>query len=191
MPTNWFMFTWGGIVLLTLWVFYKLIKSRRTTRITYQRQNFLLSQEEKQLYAALYQAVGEDYVIFAKIRVDDLVSPRSSPKGDQAWEELEALEETHFNFVLSSKTDLSIACAIQLIQHKTHDQKTNPTGGALLKVICQSAGLPLVRLEAGPFYDTVDIREAIAEAVKKEPLFIMEPDGRREPRITDLDRMKS
>ncbi len=178
------MLAWGVILLLTGWVFYKLIQSRRTQRITYQRQDFLLTPEERQCHAAILQAAAEDYIVFAKIRVDDLIMPRSHAKTEWAWSELQNLEDTHFPFVLCHKNDLSVACAIQLIQHRTH-RKSPEAQEPSLKTLCQAAGLPLVRLEAGPFYDTLDIRQAIQEAVKKEPLFFSPSDGRREPKISD------
>jgi hypothetical protein len=44
-------------------------------------------------------------------------------------------------------------------------------------------------MEASPFYDRQDIRQAIAEAVRKEPLFISETQGRKEPTIAELEKL--
>jgi hypothetical protein len=184
---NWFMVAWTLVALLTVGVFLKLIRTGKSSRNSYQRQDFLLSPEERQLFKILQQAIGEDYVVFGNIRVDDVITPLSSG-GDPVWDARETSNDSHFPFVLCNKGDLSIACGIQLIRHKlgaspSRDRTSNP-----LKAICVAAGLPLVRLEAGPFYDLDDIRMAIAEAVRKEPLFMAEADGRREPSISELDK---
>jgi hypothetical protein len=44
-----------------------------------------------------------------------------------------------------------------------------------------------VRIEAGPFYDAAEIKQTIASAVRKEPLYLVESDGRREPRISSIE----
>ncbi|MFN5744550.1 MAG: DUF2726 domain-containing protein [Methylococcaceae bacterium] len=185
---NWFMLAWTLVALLTVGVFLKLIRTGRSSRNSYQRQDFLLSPEARHLFKALQQASGEDYIVFGNIRVDDVITPRFSGGGDPIWDALETTNDSHFPFVLCNKSDLSIACGIQLKRHKpgaspSHDRTSNP-----LKAICVAAGLPLVRLEAGPFYDLDDIRMAIAEAVRKEPLFMTEADVRREPSISELGK---
>ena len=92
-------------------------------------------------------------------------------------------------FVLVRKSDLGIACAIQLVQHKILRSRDKATTESPLRTICQAAGLPLIRMEAGPFYDHEDIRQAVAESVRREPLFITESDGRREPTLDRLERL--
>ena len=184
---NWTAIGWGAAFLLAVLILRKLMKSGKSARISYQKRDFLLSPEERQFYAALHQSVGEDYAIFVKIYIEDVISPHATSGADAAWD---ALEEEYFPFVLCNKSDLAIACAIQLIQHRIPGRKPGNMPDNPLKTVCQAAGLPLARLEAGPFYDHADIRQAIAEAVRKEPLFITESDGRKEPSISSLEKLE-
>lgn len=187
---NWSPIAWAAGLLLLGFVIWKLVHARQPSRASYTRQDFLLSPEERQFFHALRLAVGEDYVIFGRIRIIDIIAPRSIAAVDSAWDALEALGEEHFPFVLCRQSDLSIACAIQLIQHKWPGRKARDAAEHPLKTICTAAGLPLLRLEAGPFYDRNDIRQAIAEAVRKEPLFISETAGRKEPTIAELEKLE-
>lgn len=187
---NWAPWVLGAAVGVALFAIVRLIHSRKAARACYIRQDFLLSPEERQFFHALRKAVGEDYTIFGKVRIIDVITPRSAANTDAAWDALVATGEAHFPFVLCKPADLSIACAIQLIQHQAPGRRTRDGGTPALKAICTAAGLPLVRLEAGPFYDHHDIRQAVAEAVRKEPLFISELDGRKEPTIAELEKLE-
>lgn len=186
---NWTSLTLAAAILLTFLVLQRIIRSRRFTRASYTRQDFLLSPEERQLFTALKQAVGEDYAIFGKIHVADIIAPRSASGTDTAWNSLDDVGAACFPFVLCKQTDLSIACAVQLVQHKIPGRKAKSPADHPLKAICAAAGLPLLRMEASPFYDRNDIRQAIAEAVRREPLFISQTDGRKEPTIAGLEKL--
>lgn len=187
---SWAPWVLGAVVAVVILVIGRLIRSRKSARASYIRQDFLLSAEERQFFHALRKAAGEEYTIFGKIRIDDIITPRSAASADAAWNALQASGEAYFPFVLCKPSDLSIACAIQLIQHQLHGRQMTKNNSNNLKTICVAAGLPLVRLEAGPFYDHHDIRQAVAEAVRKEPLFISEADGRKEPTIAEMEKLE-
>ncbi len=187
---SWIPFAWAAAVLVVIFVLHRVIRSRKAPRVSYTRQDFLLSPEERQFFHSLRKAIGDDYVIFGKIRITDIITPRSVSSTGAAWDALEALGEEHFPFVLCKQSDLSIACALQLIQHKLPGQKVHVPATHPLRTICAAAGLPLVRLEAGPFYDHHDIRLAVLEAVRKDPLFISETGGRKEPTIAELEKLE-
>lgn len=176
-------------LLLLVITLYRRIHASRNGRMTYSRKEFLLSPEERLFHAALREAVGENYEIFPMIHVDDLITPRNPSIVDKTWELLDMNDEAVIPFVLARKNDLGIACAIQLIQHKGPRSRDKISTESPLKTICLAAGLPLIRMEAGPFYDHEDIRQAVAESVRREPLFITESDGRREPTLDRLERL--
>lgn len=47
-----------------------------------------------------------------------------------------------------------------------------------------------MRIEAGPFYDANEIKQTIASSVRKDPLYLAEPDGRKEPRISTIEDLE-
>lgn len=188
-PMYWlYLIVLPALLILAITLFRR-IHAHRTGRITYSRKEFLLSAEERLFYSALRDAVGENFEIFPMIHVDDLITPRNPSIVDKTWDLLDMNDEAVIPFVLARKSDLGIACAIQLIQHKGLRSRDKISNESPLKTICQAAGLPLIRMEAGPFYDNEDIRQAVSESVRREPLFITESDGRREPTIDRLERL--
>lgn len=166
----------------------RMLASRRQ-RISYTRRDFLLSPEERQFFQALDSAIGKDFYIFPKVPVDEVISPRQTPPRYSAWHQLEQSGEDLFPFMLSRKSDLGIACVIQLIGHRGLRNQEKPPKDPALKTICLAAGLPLIRIESGPYYDLVDLREAVAEAIRREPLFFSDADGRREPSLEAMENL--
>ncbi|CAL1239217.1 DUF2726 domain-containing protein [Candidatus Methylocalor cossyra] len=180
----------GGIALVLLAIsLFRWSSGRggRTSRAGCRRREFLFSPEERLFYAALRQALGEDYAIFGKIRVGDLVTP-SAPRGELR-EAFEAVADRPVTFVLCRPSDLSVACAVELKQRPFPGTEAALPGDPL-KRLCWAAGLPLVRFEVGSDYEAAEIRDTIARAVAAEPLPLAEPDGRREPHISCLDNFE-
>ena len=177
------------LLALVLILMFRKLRRARSGRVSFTRKEFILSAEERQFFSVLHEAVGESYLIFPMLHIEDLITSRDSVALDQILDDLESAEEAILPFALARKEDLGIACGVQLIQHRGLRSRESPTPESPLRALCQSAGLPLIRIEAGPFYDLEDIREAVSAAVRREPLFITEADGRREPTIDRLERL--
>lgn len=188
---NWMLL--GGIaVAALLLVLFRTMSGQRgkSLRPGYQKRDFLFTPEERLFLAALRDAVGEDYDIFGKVRIEAVLTPRpGSGRANAREDEFEAIAAQHFPFLLCRKADLAIACAVQLLDHSLAGTSSRESED-LLRPACQAAGLPLVGFEAGPLYDPHEIREAIAAAVRKEPLYVTEAGGRKEPRFSGLDNLK-
>lgn len=190
---NWQMYAAvAAIALLMFMLLLRLFRrSRKTARVNYQRRDFLFSPEERFFYNALRDAVGENYAIFGRVPVDELIAPRTGHTRQALPEAWEALAGRCFQFVLCGLPDLAVACAVELREHTLPGRKATDRGDPL-KTVCEAAGLPLVRFEAGPVYEEVEIREAIGRAVSKEPIFAAETSmgsGRREPRFSGFDNL--
>jgi hypothetical protein len=181
----------GAIAAVIAVLVFRVLSERRgkPARPGFQKKDFLLSPEERLFFTTLKQAVGEDYEIFGRIQAFDVLSPRSGSGRNVPRDEFETIREQHFPFVLCKKGDLSIACAMQLREHSFGGKKSSAPAD-VLKSVCHAAGLPFVIIESGPMYDINEIRESIAAAVCREPLYLTESDGRKEPRISGLENFE-
>ncbi|MGZ8247212.1 DUF2726 domain-containing protein [Methylomagnum sp.] len=187
---NWAVLGGLAATAMLIVLFRMFFRRRKPSRPGYQKRDFLLSPEERLFFATLKQAVGMDYEVFGKIKARDAISVRSNPNKTDAEDGLDAIDDQHFAFVLCDKADLAIACAVQLREHVFGGKKKSAPPVDPLKSICHAAGLPFVVIEAGPMYDVHEIKEAIAAAVLKEPLYVVESGGRREPRISGLENLE-
>ena len=179
----------GVGLLITLFVVFSR-HGDKLARLVYQKRVALFSPDDREFYRILKQVVADEFEIFGKIRVADIVYPKKVvvPRAGHRTV-LSPIAGRHFDFVLCDLANLSVVCAVQL-----HD-KTNPAHQAEvqadgLKSVCDSVGLPLVRFAIKAHYEEDEIRDKLRAAMSKEPLLLVEPDGRKEPRISSLEDLK-
>ena len=180
----------AGVVLLVILVAVFSRHGDKLARLVYQKRVALFSPDDREFYHVLKQVVAGDFEVFGKIRVADIVYPKKVvvPRGGNRTG-LSPVAGRYFDFVLCDLISLNVVCAIQL-----HD-KTNPARQAefqddALSSVCDSVGLPLVRFAIKAQYSVDEIRDKLQAAMSKEPLFLVEPDGRREPHISSIEDLK-
>ena len=179
----------AGVVLLVALFRIFIRHGGKLARLVYQKRGALFSADDRVFFQVLKRAVGGEFEIFGKIRVSDLVQPKKVVARDVSRAGLAAIVGRHFDFVLCDVNTLAVACVIQL-----HD-KTNPAHQPefqddALKPVCDSVGLPLVRFPIKAEYSPQEIREKLNAAMSKEPLYLMETNGRKEPRISGIEDLK-
>jgi len=179
----------SAVLLLALLFRIFVRHGGKLARLVYQKRGALFSPDDRVFYRALKQAVGGEYEIFGKIRVTDLVQPKKVVASDVSRAGLAAIVGQHFDFVLCDVNTLAVTCVIQL-----HD-KTNPAQQPeykddALKPVCDSVGLPLLRFPIKAEYSADEIRDKLQAAMSREPLYLIETDGRKEPRISGIENLK-
>lgn len=180
---NWQIFA-AVAALIALALLFKGLAWRggKLSRHPYQKQTVLFSPDDRAFFRAIKEAVGGEYEIFGKIAVEEIIVPKN---GDDP-RAYAPIEGRVFDFVLLEKKSLAVACVIQLYD------KTLPGGKKvdehdLLSSICESLGLPLLRYHIQAEYGIDSMREKLLKAMAKEPFYLKETDGRKEPRISSLD----
>ncbi|MFD1007009.1 DUF2726 domain-containing protein [Oceanisphaera ostreae] len=137
------------------------VKARSKKSIhPYQRLNTIFTPAERSFFGVLSQAVGDDALIFGKVRVADVLTPKKSTvKG--VWQTaFNKISAKHFDFVLCSKDDLSFLCAIEL-DDRSHNSAKRQVRDAFLEDACESAIFPLIRFSAKSGYKISDVRDAL------------------------------
>ena len=181
--------TWqivGIIAALIAFLFiFKLLAGRggKLSRHPYQKHVALFSADDRAFFLRLKESMGDEYEIFGKIRADDIIIPKQGvyPEGGSP------IAGWHFDFVLCDKQNLAVACAIQLHDKTQADRHAEPDP---LQAICGNLGLPWVRFQVKADYSVGEIRQKLQQAMAKEPFYYMETDGRKEPRISNIEDMK-
>lgn len=160
----------------------------RLSRHPYQKQTALFSPDDRVFFRALQDAVGDRYEIFGKIRVTDVIVPKKGAPRAETRLAFNPIAGRHFDFVLCEKSNMTMACAIQLTD------KTNPARmpdvGNPIKAVCESVALPYVSFQIQAHYPADEMRERLRLAMSREPFYLVETDGRREPHISNLDDMQ-
>jgi hypothetical protein len=124
----------------------------------------LFSPAERSFLGVLDQAVGEDYRVFGKVRVADVVGPRRGMDNSSRQKALNRVSAKHFDFVLCAKTDLAVVCAIEL-DDQSHQERKRQARDAFLVGLCQAVSLPLIQVPARHAYSVQELRTAVLSAL--------------------------
>jgi len=115
------LFVFALVAIIGLSILKQLLNKQPSSQtFQYRLNNSLLTPAERSFYGVLKQAVGTDFDIFSKVRVADVFLPEKRYSNSQWQSAFNKISRKHFDFVLSSKTDTSIKCCIEL-NDKSHN----------------------------------------------------------------------
>jgi ssDNA-binding Zn-finger/Zn-ribbon topoisomerase 1 len=149
-------------------VFSKLRKPEKSSDLfPYKKIGFLFSPAERSFFGVLGQAVGNEYAIFGKVRVADVVSVKSvADKG--GWRRaFNRISAKHFDFVICAKGDLSVVCVVEL-DDQSHQERKRQERDAFLVKLCQAVSLPLIQIPAQRAYTVADIRAKFFQVLEQQ-----------------------
>lgn len=156
---------WGGLVIaasiISLCVY---IWFRRSTKFNYslQRRSKLLSPAEKNFFECLNEALSNDYYIFGKISMLDVVEMSPTAGFFTVRKVKKRLASENFDFVVIKKQDFSIFGVIELENfEKKGGQRQKNSRDSLVSSVCKFAHLRLFYFDVRLDYHGVDIRQLI------------------------------
>jgi ssDNA-binding Zn-finger/Zn-ribbon topoisomerase 1 len=126
----------------------------------YQKSEVLFTPAERSFLGVLRQAVGNNAAIFGKVRVADVVEPKSCLGRSARQKAFNKISAKHFDFLLCDKEDLSVACAIEL-DDGSHNSKRRQERDGFLKGVCEAAGVPLIQIPAKSAYVISEVRSLL------------------------------
>jgi ssDNA-binding Zn-finger/Zn-ribbon topoisomerase 1 len=125
--------------------------------LPYQKSEALFTPAERSFLGVLHQAVGNNAAIFGKVRVADVVEPKTGLTQSARQKAFNKISAKHFDFLLCDKEDLSVACAIEL-DDSSHNSKRRHERDEFLKGVCEAAGVPLIQVPARSAYVISEVR---------------------------------
>jgi hypothetical protein len=150
-----------GVVIVIAFVIVTTTVARRRRRSPYERRR-LLSPAELLFFHVLLQAVGDEYLVFAKVRVADLLRVRSGTSEPQAH--LNRIIAKHVDFVLCDRASVDPVLTIEL-DDSSHAQGDRPQRDKFLDDAFSGAELRLLRVPARRTYDPTALRADISSNV--------------------------
>jgi hypothetical protein len=118
----------------------------------------LLSPAERSFYGVLMQVIKGRYIVFAKVRMCDVLKHRDQRS-------LNKISQKHVDFVLCTPDHISPILAIEL-DDKSHDQPKRRERDSFVDAAFASAGLPLIHLPCKRAYSTDEVAAAVERAIR-------------------------
>lgn len=133
----------------------------REEETPYESRDYLLTRAERSLYGVLDNILDSNYIIFAKVRMSDVLKVR---KGAEKWQShFNRIQSKHVDFLLCDSDRVRPVCAIEL-DDSSHGKKRRRKRDKDVDAFFESAGLPLVRIPAQESYNTKRVYAALSEA---------------------------
>lgn len=146
----------------------------------YTKKGSLFTPSERSFLGVLDQTVGDQYRIFAKTRVADIVGVKST-SDRSAWSKaFNQIKAKHFDFVLCSKDTLEVIAAIEL-NDKSHQKKKRQDRDAFLAGVCQDISLPFFEISAQRSYSPTDLCEKLSA--------VLDPQEETQAKASDGDKV--
>lgn len=141
-------------------------RPRTKGRLPYCRKHFLLTKGERAFYVSLKQAVGQDYLLFAKVRLADLLFvPSAATKRQSLFNRIQA---KHVDFLLCDPHVVRPLLAIEL-DDASHEEEDRRERDEFVDQALKTAGLPILRVPAKCSYDAAALREQIRQSIRYQP----------------------
>lgn len=130
----------------------------------YTAKQYIMTRAETDLFRKLYNSVNEKYFIFPQIHLSTILNHKIN---GQNWRgAFSHINGKSVDYVLCDKNTLGLICAVELDDY-THNNVDRVERDHEVEKILKNAGIPLVRLYDFNNRSDEDIRNIIAEALKK------------------------
>ncbi len=172
---NSFLF-FAAIILAFVAVLALLYKkqSGKGEAFPYESCGVLFSPAERSFLGVLEQAIGPDFQLFGKIRLNDLICVRTGlPKA--SWQAAyNRIDRKHIDFVICRRDDFSVVAAIEF-DDKSHARRDRVERDAFLDKAFAAAGIQLLRFPAQKGYVLEEVKGQLAAAVSPSQDFSTTP----------------
>jgi len=131
--------------------------------LPYRRRDDFLSAAERSFYGVLLSVLAGKAVVFAKVRVADLLYV---PRGAGSLGFQNRISAKHVDFVLCAPDTLQPLAALEL-DDASHARSERGERDDFLNAAFQAAGLPLLRFAAQRQYDPRQLMSALEPVLKQ------------------------
>lgn len=150
-----------GLAALVILAVAFIKRSGAPSETPYRLTGGFLSKAERSFFGVLCQAIGEHGLVFAKVRVADVLAVKPGLSASKRQSAFNRIQAKHFDFLVCSTADAKPLLAIEL-DDKSHYRTARVKRDAFLNRAAEAAGLPLMRVQAKQTYAIAELRREIA-----------------------------
>ena len=160
---------WPGIVVLGVGVAGLLLATWlgwRRTDLPYVPASALLSPAERAFFLVLRRAVAEDYELFAKVRLGDILQVKRGVEGKRRYVAFGQISSKHADFVACDPRTFEVVGVVEL-DDRSHDRPERQRRDAFFDAAMKVARVPVLRVPVRKAYSVKEVREWVREAFEE------------------------
>lgn len=129
-----------------------------TEALPYCKREYFFSKAERSFFGVLQKSVGTDFILFAKVRLCDVVNVSPGTSKRQSY--LNKISSKHVDFVLCDLKFVKPLLVIEL-DDSSHERADRQQRDELVDRILKAAQIPILRVAAKESYGPKDLRDQI------------------------------
>lgn len=130
----------------------------------YVLSSSLFTPAEWLFYSSLIQAVDDQFLVFGKVRIADVLNPDRNLGKSDWYRAFNRISNKHFDFVLCDKITHSVVAAVEL-DDRSHLLPSAVARDSFVNRICKESELPLIRFRASSGYQSAVIRSEVLNSL--------------------------
>ncbi|RXJ74324.1 hypothetical protein CS022_04545 [Veronia nyctiphanis] len=150
-----------GIAIVIAINFMKLSVDVRA-KFSYQQRDGLFTSAERSFLQVLNKTLSDDYYVFGKVRIADVITPDKSVGRANWWKAFNKISMKHFDYVICRKLDLKVMAAVEL-DDSSHNTVKAKARDEFVNAACESAELKLLRFRVTRGYKYRDVAKVLTE----------------------------
>jgi very-short-patch-repair endonuclease len=130
------------------------------SRLPYQKVKQLCTPAEKKFYKLLRQALGNEFAIYVKVRLADVLSVDETLPRKKRIRAFNMISSKHVDFVICDPKDMQILLAIEL-DDSSHNLPERKERDGFVDAAMKSAGMKLVHFPVKKYYDLAELKSKV------------------------------
>ena len=152
----------GGLLLVAA----AMVRGRRQD-LPYVPAHALLTPAERAFFLVLQRAVGEDYQLFAKVRLGDILQVKRGVEGKRRYAAFGQISSKHADFVACDPRTFEVVGVVEL-DDQSHERPERRRRDLFFDAAMDAAGVPVLRVPVQRTYPVKELREWVREAFGEE-----------------------
>ncbi len=129
----------------------------------YYKREYFFSVAELKFFEILKEIIGNNYYIFPKVRICDIVQS----KDKKTYSQFNRIRSKHVDFLICTKDPIKAKIVIEL-DDRSHNYQSRIKRDKFVNEVFASSGIPIVHIKVKRFYDKEILIKELQKAYKTE-----------------------
>lgn len=157
----------GIVIILVLAVLVKLIEALKGGGgVPYVKVDSLMTAAERSFFGVLQQVVGPEQMLFAKVRLADVIKVRPGVSGKGFQAAFNRICAKHVDFVICDARTLEVLGVIEL-DDRSHGHAKRQERDSFMDAALAAASIPVLRVPAKKGYVLTELRTQVQGMVSR------------------------